>query len=402
MGSGRSSVYWCHQCGRSIRLAARGSRICPTCDEGFIEEMDGLVDRFPPFNGFGHFGMDSLRSSRFEERRGLGERHPPTMQLMETVNALLNRFQEPGSRDMDLHPRIVQGRERVPFNPMVFLRGISPGLSGEEGNVELFFDNGSGIGLRRTPGNMGDFNLGSGLDQLIEQLTQNDSSRCGTPPASRTAVEAMPTVTIAEKHLGTESHCAVCTEQFEIGGKAREMPCKHIYHADCILPWLAQHNSCPVCRHELPTDDVDYDQGRARDRNGPPTTSPSSTGQGGAGESGGHVGLTIWSLPGGGFAVGRFSTSVGRSESSASRNSSVLQTVTSRGLNSDTRSRNNPSSGENQGRRHPLSFLWPFRSSNSNSQSNQESSSSSSDDHHGRRRSSWPSEDSNGPSRWFS
>lgn len=136
---------------------------------------------------------------------------------------------------------------------------------------------------------MSEFLLGSGFERLLDQFAQielNGFGRPENPPASKAAIESMPHVTIKECHVSSDSqsHCAVCTEAFEVDTEAREMPCKHIYHTECIVPWLSMRNTCPVCRHEVTSD-------RTVERVGDDET----------------VGLTIWRLPGGGFAVGRFS-----------------------------------------------------------------------------------------------
>jgi hypothetical protein len=43
--------------------------------------------------------------------------------------------------------------------------------------------------------------------------------------------------------------CAICLENFQLGGVVRTIPCFHSFHKDCIDPWLAEKASCPVCKH---------------------------------------------------------------------------------------------------------------------------------------------------------
>ncbi|KAF8049834.1 hypothetical protein N665_2111s0004 [Sinapis alba] len=104
----------------------------------------------------------------------------------------------------------------------------------------------------------GNNNRGSVLEnqlsfqELFNRLSAHD--RRGPPPASLTVINSMPKIKIRKKHLGLDPCCPVCQDRFEVGSFARKMPCKHIYHSECIVPWLVQHNSCPVCRKELPQD----------------------------------------------------------------------------------------------------------------------------------------------------
>ncbi|XP_009139092.1 E3 ubiquitin-protein ligase RZF1 [Brassica rapa] len=88
----------------------------------------------------------------------------------------------------------------------------------------------------------------------IELLSSGTSHHRGPPPAAKSSIDALPTVKIIQKHLkSSDSHCPVCKEEFELKSEAKQMPCKHVYHSDCIVPWLVQHNTCPVCRKELPS-----------------------------------------------------------------------------------------------------------------------------------------------------
>lgn len=210
------------------------------------------------------------------------------------------------------------------IGPLLIFGGQIPFRLSGNGGFEALFNGAPGIGFTR--GNAGDYFIGPGLEELFEQLSAND--RRGPPPASRSSIDAMPTVKITRRHLHSDSHCPVCKDQFELGSEARQMPCNHLYHSDCIIPWLVQHNSCPVCRQELPPQ--------------------------GSGSS--------------------------RSYHSSRSNSF--------GANSSGRENR-----DNQSRRNPFSYFWPFRSSNSSSSHNGAAGSSSPGVHennHSMGYSGWP------------
>lgn len=179
------------------------------------------------------------------------------------------------------------------FNPFVFFQNYIQTLRAGGANIQFVFDNNnSGDPGFRLPANIGDYFIGPGFEQLIQQLAENDPNRHGPPPASKSAVLALPNIKITDQLLSSDSsQCAVCKDTFDLGVEAKQMPCKHIYHCDCILPWLEIHNSCPVCRYELPTDDPDYEQRTRGTRLNVAAGSTNSGGTaGGGGGSNGGIG----------------------------------------------------------------------------------------------------------------
>ncbi|KAL6567702.1 hypothetical protein OROGR_001370 [Orobanche gracilis] len=82
----------------------------------------------------------------------------------------------------------------------------------------------------------------------------------GHPPASKASIDALETVEIDKGG----DQCVICLDEWEIGEKAKEMPCKHRFHGVCVEKWLKIHGSCPVCRYEMPVEDENAD-GKMRD-----------------------------------------------------------------------------------------------------------------------------------------
>jgi hypothetical protein len=54
---------------------------------------------------------------------------------------------------------------------------------------------------------------------------------------------------------GRGTGCVICVQDYKVGDELSVMPCsgRHRFHRECIAEWLACSHLCPLCRHELPT-----------------------------------------------------------------------------------------------------------------------------------------------------
>lgn len=55
------------------------------------------------------------------------------------------------------------------------------------------------------------------------------------PPASKSAVQNLEEIEVGSMDT---KECPVCLKEFTVGTSAKCMPCKHVFHKECILPWL--------------------------------------------------------------------------------------------------------------------------------------------------------------------
>ena len=108
------------------------------------------------------------------------------------------------------------------------------------------------------------------IENILNYIFHNDNNRYGSPPASKSEIKKLNKYILTEDKLndfGGENTCSVCKEDFNIGNKMMDLPCNHYFHEECLMPWLNQHDSCPICRYELKTDDDDYEKMKLQ-RNG--------------------------------------------------------------------------------------------------------------------------------------
>jgi len=316
-GANSGWKYWCHQCDEIIDaipvVRNDGSLECPKCKENVVEKIapddDFLEEDFEEKVPQHAQASTSPLSLQFLRRIGMPDnvaQHIIGSAGQSGVQYYVGRANNP-QQALQQNPisaffqGIGPGNEGggVGFNRFVhqFDRLFMGGAPGSPVNAEQAFqglDFGALFGLGHTGSfggqrlNPSDYGIGfNGLRDILGRLQREGGPR-GPPPAAKKVVENLKEEKFSEDKKDQETACAICKDEFKQGDTVIKFPCpnKHLYHGACIQPWLKLHNSCPVCRFELATDDELYERmkeirenmlpdNNANNNNNPPPPAPS-------------------------------------------------------------------------------------------------------------------------------
>uniref|UniRef100_A0A336MH14 RING-type E3 ubiquitin transferase n=1 Tax=Culicoides sonorensis TaxID=179676 RepID=A0A336MH14_CULSO len=237
-----NSRYFCHSCNTEIDGVSTDFK-CPHCLDGFIEELP--QSQVSPAN---QMSVDEGASNGMTDYHALRLANeiisnPMLTPLLMTTSGARPFHDGEGSSDAMNGGRVrIRGGRGRDFNITNFdtiLQDILISVSGGEGTPMFFM------------GNPGDYAWGrEGLDSIVTQLL-NQMDNTGPPPLEKEKIDELPTVAIDQEQVDMKLQCSVCWEDFQLNENVRKLPCLHVFHNDCICPWLSNHGTCPICRKSL-------------------------------------------------------------------------------------------------------------------------------------------------------
>eukprot|EP01084_Bolivina_argentea_P041612 76791_1 len=272
------SYYWCHSCSDRVAGSAddSGEPTCGNCGDTFVEELEegvtsealGSSQRDENVSRDGGGPSSEQQQAQRQDRGGGSAAGSQPQEIWLPLGSIFgggvqNQQQRGGTRESasggqtDMNPDVSVAITQL-LSRLVNSGAHSAEAGGGGGNSarvqrlggapmelsallggEFITLNGTG-GLA---GTIGDYAIGD-IDRIIEQLI--DPNQHGAPPATQEEIDSLPSV-----YLKKDTQCSVCMENVSPGTVTLVMPCEHVFHSSCLVPWLKQHATCPVCRKEL-------------------------------------------------------------------------------------------------------------------------------------------------------
>lgn len=229
-----SHKFFCHSCSVEIENVTAEYK-CPLCSQGFVEELPA-ADRTAEASG----DVEMQEDPHFNiNNRLTDEISSILMSVAGGQQLFVVDDNDPAAPSQEASRR----RRRFSVHSLhdfdSIVQDFIVSLAGGAGQPMYIM------------GNPGDYVYSrDSLDTIVTQLL-NQMDGTGPPPLTKDKIAEIPKVAVTEEQANSKLQCSICWEDFQLTETVRRLPCVHIYHENCIVPWLELHGTCPVCRKTL-------------------------------------------------------------------------------------------------------------------------------------------------------
>ena len=250
--------YWCFSCNKEcqiIKSIEEGDEVylCSLCKNSFVEEIEDnnkqtqAPQNQPQIQSNRRINI-TINNNNYQTSINNNRNHQDQYKygMDNTFLFLPSTVNYVQTNDDDIYPNIVDS----------VLSLISPGVNTLINSLNLNDTYNNLVSFLNNHNNDFQFN------NLVNILMSMDMGSNSHPPASERAINNLKKIEVNENNINNYKNitCNICLDNFEIGNLLRILECNHEFHENCIITWLKSNNTCPVCRHELESNDPNYER----------------------------------------------------------------------------------------------------------------------------------------------
>ena len=268
--------YWCFSCDKEcsiIKEIVDGEELyeCSICKNTFVEEMEQTNPVQNNTNNINNINQNTL--NQINNRSNINIINFSQSNILNMSNNINNNQNNNSSNNettqdeyglnntllflpSTVHYKILNSNNIIP-NLVNTVGGLITNFAGPTLS-NLFSVNSNNNILSFLNNHNNDFQF----NNLVNIIMSFESSMHGNPPASQRAIDNLPKIEINKDNINQfkDITCNICLEGFQLSNILRVLECKHEFHEKCIITWLKSRNTCPVCRHELESNDPNYER----------------------------------------------------------------------------------------------------------------------------------------------
>jgi len=150
--------------------------------------------------------------------------------------------------------RLLTEEEVLAFPEVEFgeKRNSDDGHNSNSNDLEVGQNENMDIGISSTPVETTECCLSSETPLIGNENLGNTDHETTSCPKRPLPLQHRTCSPLNNDSLSFNAMCSICLEEYDHREKLRMLPCQHLFHTECIIPWLTERfPNCPLCKAQI-------------------------------------------------------------------------------------------------------------------------------------------------------